>query len=373
MNVSDTRIEHVLLLAEHEALVAVDRAALRRLGAGRVRLLSQGQEALRVLKGARAEFPPVSMLVCHERLADMTGLAFLQALRQDPALASLPLVLLTGHKESDLARKARAFGGCALLARPYTQDDAETALREAIGKVGLIHHMPEACVKAVAPVPSVSPVPLEPAAAQPSGAEGFFRHGLKAMRDGEMAEAQNALLQAYTLDPMHAEACLALSRRSKGLDREQESQAWLCRAGVACLRRQDPERAHDIFSRLPRVKGGANPLVPETARLLHEGENQAAAFAVLEAQALEPEQPLHTIISKVAAAADAPDTAMRSLCNALAGSGYASAARELQNRMFLSVLDREERAASGFLNRFPVLRDIASIASFTFKAWKHAA
>ncbi len=415
MNAFDTRMEHVLLLAEHESLVAVDRAALRRLGAGRVRLLSQGQEALRLLRDARAEFPPVGMLVCHERLADMSGLAFLQALRQDPALASLPLVLLTGHKESEIARKARAFGGCALLARPYTQDDAAAALQEATGKVGLIRVAPElsteAFVEASVQVPAqvfrAAAVPEAPAASGTvadtrvvasapqasvplraparagipagdgslgSGAEAFFRRGLEIMRQGEDAPgARKALLRAYEMDPLHAEACLALSKNSKALGLEQESRTWLCRAGVACLRRHEPLRAHDIFSKLPRARGEGNPLLPEAITLLREGESRAAAFALLEAHALEPEQPLHALVSRATLFTDAPEEAMRSLCKALAGAGYNSTARGLQNRLLSSPLPREDSEAAGFWDRFPVLRDIVSVASFTFSAWKHAA
>lgn len=404
-------VANALLLAEDESLVSVDRAVLRRLGVTRVRFLSRGQDALRVLKSLGQEFPPLDMIICHERLADMTGFAFLQSLRQDSALRDLPMVLLAGNRESALARNALAFGGCALLARPYTQNAALAALRHAQSSKGVTASLPpvqtvsaetvtrRVSAEAAQPASSVSgfvenilpvPVPVEKKTHGPgseatlelaaergshdgSRAELFFRHGLKAMRDEDLAGAEKALKRAFALDPLHAEACLALSKVNKNLGLEKESQVWLCRSGVACLRRHEPGRAHDIFSRLPRVKDGANPLLPEATRLLQEGEAKAAAFAFLEAQTLEPERPLHSLIGRASLFTDAPEEAMRSLCRALAREGYESTARSLQHRLFSDMPLREAARSSQFWDRFPVLRDIVSVASFTFSAWKQAA
>lgn len=391
-------VANVLLLAEDESLVSVDRAVLRRLGVARVRFLSRGQDALRVLKSMGREFPPLDMVICHERLADMTGFAFLQSLRQDSALRDLPLVLLAGNRESALARNALAFGGCALLARPYTQDEALAALGQARSRESVV--ISGSSTQAVPAKTEVQRIPVEAAISVPSfvekttgrsnsgkllelgaergpqagsRAELFFRHGIKAMRDEDLAVAEKALKRAFELDPLHAEACLALSKVNKNLGLEKESQGWLCRAGVACLRRHEPGRAHDIFSRLPRVKDSSNPLLSEATRLLQEGEAKAAAFAFLEAQALEPERPLHSLIGRASLFTPAPEEAMRSLCRALARAGYESTARSLQHRLFPDMPLRKETQPSVFWDRFPMLRDIVSVASFTFSAWKQAA
>lgn len=403
-------IANALLLAEDESLVSVDRAVLRRLGVTRVRFLSCGQYALHVLKSLGQEFPPLDMIICHERLADMTGFAFLQSLRQDSALRDLPMVLLAGNRESTLARNALAFGGCALLARPYTQDGALAALRQALSSRGSLPALAalaapaetatqstpaeaaQAAFSAQDAVASALPIPAatgkkihspgsdttldlaaERSSQADSRAELFFRHGLKAMREEDLTGAEKALKRAFALDPLHAEACLALSKVNKNLGLEKESQAWLCRSGVACLRRHEPGRAHDIFSRLPRVKDGVNPLLPEATRLLQEGEAKAAAFAFLEAQTLEPERPLHSLIGRASLFTDAPEEAMRSLCRALAREGYESTARNLQHRLFSDMPLKKEAQSSPFWDRFPVLRDIVSVASFTFSAWKQAA
>ena len=404
-----TPIANALLLAEDESLVSVDRAVLRRLGVTRVRFLSRGRDALHVLKSLGQEFPPLDMIICHERLADMTGFAFLQSLRQDSALRDLPMLLLAGNRESALARNALAFGGCALLARPYTQDEALAALRQAQSSKGVAaslplvqtvpvetatRRVPAKVAQQVFSVPEFVenglPVPVEKKTHSPgfdttfelaaerssqdgSRAELFFRHGLKAMREEDLAGAEKALKRAFALDPCHAEACLALSKVNKNMGLEKESQTWLCRSGVACLRRHEPGRAHDIFSRLPRVKDGANPLLPEATRLLQEGEAKAAAFAFLEAQTLEPERPLHSLIGRASLFTDAPEEAMRSLCRALAREGYESTARNLQHRLFSDMPLKKEAQSSPFWDRFPVLRDIVSVASFTFSAWKQAA
>ena len=404
-------IANVLLLAEDESRVSLDRAVLRRLGIARVRFLSRGQDALRVLKSLRQEFPPLDMVICHERLADMTGFAFLQSLRQDAALRDLPLVLLAGNRESAVARSVLGFGGCSLLARPYTQDEALAALSQAQARKGIVcatalapaapsallkkvlplsasvagHNTGQPVLEAPAPVlplegasnAAVAPKDFEPAARPApysgSGVEMLFRKGFAAMRAGDTAIADQTLRRVFDLDPFHAEACIALSKIHNGLGLEKESQIWLCRAGVACLRRHEPGRAHDIFSRLPRVKDGSNPLVPEATRLLQEGESRAAAFAFLEAQSLEPERPLHTLIGRACLFTEAPEKAMRSLCKALAHEGYESTARSLQNRLFSDVPAREQVLPSQFWDRFPLLRDIVSVASFTFSAWRQAA
>lgn len=53
----------------------------------------------------------------------LNGFDLLALLKQDPATASIPVILLTGSKDNEVMAKAMALGAADFLAKPVTQDD----------------------------------------------------------------------------------------------------------------------------------------------------------------------------------------------------------------------------------------------------------
>lgn len=375
------------LLAEDDSGLALDRKVLRRLGVTNMIFFASGRKALNQLHSNAsienaahgfAVSPDVDILVVAERLEDMTGLQFLSHVRAASQNARIPALFLVSNPGSGTALAARASGSCAVLARPYSPEQAEEALQLAT--------MPENRSAPMVLPPSfantftprkerTSETPLlRRNAPQKLTAPGevALREGIKALQRGDTAAAENLLHGSYNADPGRVETCLALSKLYTFLHNENMELMWLCRAGVLCLKRGDTFRARDLFARLPRGKAGHAPLLTEAGLALQAGEAKAAALAFLEAHRLDPAQQLHALIGRTCMFTPAPEEHMRELIGALKTVGHSATASKLHWRL-LQPPKEEETEARSFLHNFPLLHDIVSVAAHTFKTWRHAA
>lgn len=386
-----TRPFNAFFLAEDEQALALDRKVLRRLGVTQALFFASGGKALLHLKDTlavsaaangdiRPAAAPLEMIICSERLADMNGLQFLAHIRSLAGYRDIPAVLLVSNAQSPLAVAARATNSCAVLARPYSPDQAEEMLYAAT--------LPESRRTPMALPPSFAARPETARAARKDNApllrrdvkpaipdtpgEKALHEGLKALRRGDTLAADRLLHGSYEADPGRIETCLALSRLYAVKENAREELAWLCRAGALCLKRGETARARGVFDRLPRGKDGQGPLLAEAGLILQAGEVKAAALTFLEAHRLDPAQPLHTLIGRTCMFTPAPEEHMLGLIKALAANGHGATATSLHRRLFQPPREAEEETHS-FLARFPMLHDIVCVASHTFKAWRHAA
>lgn len=382
-----------LFLAEDESCLALDRKTLRHLGVTQTQFFASGRKALDHLQaiaggsvslaanGPVTEIapPPVGMLICNERLADMTGLRFLSHVRSLPGMEGVPALFLVSNADSTVALAARATNSCAVLARPYTLEQAEKALRLAESPEAL--HAPLVLPPSFVDrfSPRSGPEGRERSLRKPLShgtpkhpGEAALAEGLAALQRGDSGTADKLLHGSYKADPGRVETCLALSRLYAFLHKEREELQWLCKAIVLCLKRGEKGRAGNLLSRLPRGKMGQEPLLFEAGLVLQEGEAKAAALSFLEAHRLDPAKPLHELIGRTCMFTPAPEEHMRDLVKALSGSGHSATASKLHWRL-LQPPKEEEDMPSGFLDNFPLLCDIISVAAHTFKTWRHAA
>ncbi len=386
---------NAVLLAENESCLALDRKVLRRLGLTRTHFFCSGREALDHLRAAAEAsavrvsngpaFTPVpDLLICNERLADMTGLRFLSHVRSMPGITGIPALLFVGNGESTVAIAARATNSCAVLARPYTLDQAREAMH--LATLPQARHaplvLPPSFTDRFGPKTAASahgssgqkaPLLKRPAPKREEHpGEIALREGLAALQRGDATAADRLLHGSYQVDPERVETCLALSKLNTFLHKEKEELLWLCRAGMLCLKRGDRSRAGNIFGRLPRGKTGQDPLLAETGLVLQAGEAKAAALGFLEAHRLDPSRPLHALIGRTCMFTPAPEEHMRELVQALSRIGHEATANKLHWRLLQPPREEEENSAN-FLDNFPLLQDIVSVAAYTFKTWRHAA
>jgi adenylate cyclase len=87
-------------------------------------LCPRGEKAVAV---ARAEKPAVALMDVH--IAGTDGLAVLREMRQDPALAGLPVVMFSGM---NLEYECMAAGANAFILKPYQQEELTAALSKVI-------------------------------------------------------------------------------------------------------------------------------------------------------------------------------------------------------------------------------------------------
>lgn len=387
-----TPITTAYLLAEDDSALALDRKMLRRLGVTNMVFFASGRKALDQLHAVSsmaaaangpAGSPRADILVVAERLGDMTGLQFLSHVRSGGPNARIPALFLVSNAGSNAALAARSSCSCAVLARPYSPEQAQEALRLAA--------TPEHCAAPMVLPPSFinsftprqersADTPLLRRDARTRGAEAptttpgetALREGIKALQRGDSVAADRLLHGSYDADPARVETCLALSKLYAFLHKESMELMWLCRAGVLCLKRGDKIRARDLFGRLPRGKAGQTPLLAEAGLVLQAGEAKAAALAFMEAHRLDPTQQLHALIGRTCMFTPAPEEHMRELVRALNNAGHSATASKLHWRL-LQPPREEEAEERSFLENFPLLHDIVSVATHTFRTWRHAA
>ena len=93
--------EHILLIEDDDVDVMTVRRSLKEVGASNpLDLMSDGEQALRHLRNPASVRPGLILLDLN--MPRMNGVEFLTALRADPALRSIPVVVLTtSQEESD--------------------------------------------------------------------------------------------------------------------------------------------------------------------------------------------------------------------------------------------------------------------------------
>ena len=90
-----------------------------------------GKEALKVMESEKAA---VSLVLADWNMPEMNGLELLKQLRQDPALASLKVIMVTTETELDHMVSALEAGANEYVMKPFTKD----ILREKLELVGIL-------------------------------------------------------------------------------------------------------------------------------------------------------------------------------------------------------------------------------------------
>jgi CheY-like chemotaxis protein len=111
-------------------LIALERSQL----ANEVVVMRDGAEALDYLRregvhAARAEGNPAVVLL-DLKLPKVTGLEVLQAVRADPALASVPVVMLTSSQEEADVLRSYQLGVNAYVVKPVAFDHFVSAIAD---------------------------------------------------------------------------------------------------------------------------------------------------------------------------------------------------------------------------------------------------
>lgn len=89
-----------------------------------VRGVKNGEEAIRYLRGEgpyadRATHPLPELVLLDLRLPGMHGFEVLRWIRQQPKLAKLPVVVVTGMETASDARRAQELGASAFMTKPF--------------------------------------------------------------------------------------------------------------------------------------------------------------------------------------------------------------------------------------------------------------
>ncbi len=82
-----------------------------------------GSEALKAIETERFD-----LVITDNTMPIMTGLQMVQCLAERPEDQRPPVIFLTGHLSDQLAKAAQAAGACAVLQKPYKDQDLLTEI-----------------------------------------------------------------------------------------------------------------------------------------------------------------------------------------------------------------------------------------------------
>ena len=330
------------------------------------------RERLDAVKAANGKIPAancVDLVICDEQLGDAPASHFLYNLARSPALSSQPVLVLTASSESSAGLRA---AGVYVLQRPYTPADLKRMMQKAMSPLRRRLHGPafeQASYRA-----RLTIKPRESTAAKrpppPMTTTDWYQKGLACLKQGDMRAAEYAFSQVLERRDDHVGACLGMARVFRAGEDGKNMRRYLLRAAAASLREGDKLRAAAIKDMLPQDMRN-NIFALEAADHMEEGSYRLAALSFLDAGKERPEVPLHRHIARACFMMPKPEECMRELCAALDGMGRKTMARALRWRL-LSYQPFSLDPNASWLDKYPRIKEVVSVAAYTAMAWKQA-
>jgi len=90
--------------------------------------VKEAEEGAQALQIARASRP--ALVIVDVQMPGMDGLTFLREVRKDPALAGLPVVLLTGEASDAVRAEGKAAGATGFLGKPLRGEELKSLVQK---------------------------------------------------------------------------------------------------------------------------------------------------------------------------------------------------------------------------------------------------
>ncbi|MFA5172321.1 MAG: chemotaxis response regulator CheY [Sulfuriferula sp.] len=121
-----------LVVDDFSTMRRIVRNLLKELGYANVEEAEDGAQGLQMLKGAKFDF-----VVSDWNMPNMDGLQMLQAIRADPALASLPVLMVTAEAKKENIIAAAQAGANGYVVKPFTAATLDEKLSKIFEKLGM--------------------------------------------------------------------------------------------------------------------------------------------------------------------------------------------------------------------------------------------
>ena len=298
---------HALLLSESESMAALDRRALREVGADRVEGLTSGVAAARILAGldeAPPSFQP-DVVVCSQRLSDMEGEQFCAILRLHPMLLDMPVLLILPHDSEVEQLRTLGCGASALLARPYSIDQLKAHLDFLVSTRPTLDDLDKAGeltnTKAFDDALATYGILLKPIR-QP---EDYFRVGMQCLEQRKWNSAINAFQRAMRGALIQGKAELGMAAAWKGKGDLVRYKYYLSQAAATFVRARQWNRARAVYGRMLQEDPNArSPFLSEALQQMRQDNYDHAAGILSQGYEVTPRQQITERMAQICLAAD---------------------------------------------------------------------
>jgi two-component system chemotaxis response regulator CheY len=127
---TDTVADHVLAVDDSRMMLRLIRGAIEALGYKPLEA-SNGREALQQLALHPGQ---VALILLDWNMPEMNGIETLRALKSDPNLATIPVMMVTTESEQGSVVEAIRTGASHYLTKPFAQQDLVLRMMECLGR-----------------------------------------------------------------------------------------------------------------------------------------------------------------------------------------------------------------------------------------------
>jgi CheY-like chemotaxis protein len=117
-------VARILLVDDHADTVGILALIIAGLGHEALEAMS-GSEALELVGSE-----PVDLILLDYMMPDLDGLEVLRSVRANPAIASLPVIIITAVNDPDVKAQALSEGATGILSKPIGREELHAALRD---------------------------------------------------------------------------------------------------------------------------------------------------------------------------------------------------------------------------------------------------
>lgn len=361
----------ILLLGKSERNLRYERVALKKLRASEpLPDLTEGLTAAQFLLDQ-----PVDLVLCDERLSDMSGLEFVALLRLHPRLQRTPIILISGDNRREAVLAAKDAGCSGYLIRPYTHAALRHQIKRAIEREASAawdEHSESAAPSVRAFEKALADRRKPASVEEPDSAAAWCARGREALAKNRPGQAVQAFGLALEHRPDLAEAYLGLARSWQRQGHAPSFRDNLRKAADLFAAQGRIEEAQRLFAELKRVDPLAKDPHSATASNLIRSKKFKAAASVLASACADGGLPvgLCAQVARDCHFTDDPLQAATELCRELGRNNeLKSEAQRLYQRIVgpseAQDIFRNESSSS----RFPGLKAVLAVARYTFQAY----
>ena len=114
----------ILLVDDYEFIRTILERMLQQLGYQNLRMAADGVDALHLLRTR-----PVDLVITDYHMPEMDGIGLFQSMQQDPVLAKIPVLLISGVPIEKFATQALAMGIQSTLSKPFRAEQLDQEIQ----------------------------------------------------------------------------------------------------------------------------------------------------------------------------------------------------------------------------------------------------